>query len=173
MLRRITTRSGEGQISAPDVPPPRTMADIAKSPPGSGNAVRGAAGCGHRHLGGVWGWGFPLMRASGSVPGGALRWVKSSGISAIFPLSLTSFCTIFPTANQETDKNHLVALTANKMSTESQTCSFSEAKSIEQQRFAHSTSFCPVPSRFKREPSPRQPQTLKKEDYKPTKDMLA
>ena len=56
---------------------------------------------------------------------------------AEFPLSLTSFCTIFPTANQETDKNHLVALTANKMSTESQTCSFSEAKSIEQQRFAH------------------------------------
>ena len=132
-------------MHVPDVPPPRTMVYIAKSPPGSGNAVRGAAGCGHRHLGGVWGRGFPLMRASGSVPGGALRWVKSSGISAIFPLSLTSFCTIFPTANQETDKNHLVALTANKMSTESQTCSFSEAKSIEQQRFAHSTSFCPVP----------------------------
>ena len=56
---------------------------------------------------------------------------------AEFPLSLTSFCTIFPTANQETDKNHLVALTANKMSTESQTRSFSEAKSIEQQGFAH------------------------------------
>jgi hypothetical protein len=68
---------------------PRTMADIAKSPPGSGNAVRGAAGCGHdRHLGGVWGRGFPLMRASGSVPGGTLRWVKHSGISAIFDLIL-------------------------------------------------------------------------------------
>ena len=77
-----------GQISAPDVPPPRTMADIAKSPPGSGNAVRGAARCGHRHLGWVWGWGFPLMRASGSAPGGALRWVKSSVFDAIFDLIL-------------------------------------------------------------------------------------
>ena len=82
-------------------------------------------------------------------------------------LCLTSFCTNFPTANRDADKNQLVALTANKMSIESQRHSFSEAESTAQQSLGSSTSIVPFCSRqictstpdFKKKVTPRFQQT--------------
>ena len=39
-----------GRIFGPRSHPQLGRADIGKGPPGSGNGVRGAAGCGHRHF---------------------------------------------------------------------------------------------------------------------------
>ena len=74
------------------------------------------------------------------------RCYRGSNI-AFLTLCLTSFCTNFPTANRDADKNQLVALTANKMSIESQRHSFSEAESTAQQSLGSSTSIVPFCSR--------------------------
>ena len=74
------------------------------------------------------------------------RCYRGSNI-AFLTLCLTSFCTNFPTANRDADKNQLVALTANKMSIESQRSSFTNARSIAQQSFTISTSTVPFCSR--------------------------
>ena len=94
------------------------------------------------------------------------RCYRGSNI-ALLTLCLTSFCTNFPTANRDADKNQLVALTANKMSIESQRSSFSEAESTTQQSLGPTTSFCPVLSRqictstpdFKKKVEPRFQKT--------------
>ena len=90
------------------------------------------------------------------------RCYRGSNI-AFLTLCLTSFCTNFPAANRDADKNQLVALTTNKMSIDSQRHSFSEAESTAQQSLGLATSFCPVLSRqictstpdFKKKVEPR------------------
>ena len=74
------------------------------------------------------------------------RCYRGSNI-ACSTLCLTSFCTNFPTANRDADKNQLVALTTNKMSIDSQRHSFSEAESTAQQSLGSSTSIVPFCSR--------------------------